>query len=182
MRFCTGWTVHLPWSGADADLLLNVHKTPSRVTTRKEGMAYYSLVDPCLLSGHAKRLYVLISKIPLPLLSGAGGRCGEIAAECRVRLQGTFKRPNFFAIVLFGFTFTPFLLAGKGSPPPPTQRKNCQNARVNCCVLMPHYAVTKNLHKKLLRCEIFLTQPVGMAPCTKDAENMFCYTLVMVSI
>jgi hypothetical protein len=49
--------------GLIADLLLNVHKTPSRVTTRKEGMAYYSLVDACLLSGHAKRLFVLISKI-----------------------------------------------------------------------------------------------------------------------
>ncbi len=47
--FCTWWTVHsacpdrphhLPWSGAD--LLLNVHETPSWATSRKEGMAWYS--------------------------------------------------------------------------------------------------------------------------------------------
>ncbi len=47
--FCTWWTVHsacpdrphhLPLSRAD--LLLNVHETPSWATTRKEGMAWYS--------------------------------------------------------------------------------------------------------------------------------------------
>ncbi len=37
---CPDGPHHLPQSGADQ--FLNVHKTPSRVTTRKEGMAWYS--------------------------------------------------------------------------------------------------------------------------------------------
>jgi hypothetical protein len=44
-------TDHTTCAGRWADLLLNVYKTPSCATSNKEGMAWYSMVDPCLLSG-----------------------------------------------------------------------------------------------------------------------------------
>jgi hypothetical protein len=52
---CPDGPNHFPWSGAD--LLLNVHKkTPSWATSRKEGMAWYSSIDPCLLPGYEYHL------------------------------------------------------------------------------------------------------------------------------
>ncbi len=84
-------TDHTTCPGSGADLLPNVHKTPPWSTSRKEGMAWYTLVDPCILSGCKQRQYLLIVR-QSPLFTNLFGGEGKFDYIGFVSTEHRFQR------------------------------------------------------------------------------------------
>ncbi len=92
---CPDGPHHLPRSGADLLLnRLNVHKTQTWATSRKEGMAWYSSIDPCPLSGYVQCGWRLCENT----FTGTGGD----AQCCSMPLNpfaSNFLKRGYFSII-----------------------------------------------------------------------------------